>query len=249
MKGLIRYYKNCRTGLKLLNNQYYLDAQKKTTLERSKTPKRTDIVNYLLSLLKRDTLYMEIGVRNPDDNFTHIKANTKYSVDPGLEFKQNPVDFKLTSDEFFAQLREGKILPNIGKFDVIFIDGLHLAEQVERDIKNALDFIADDGFIVLHDCNPPTAWHGREKYHFHLTPALDYWNGTTWKGFMKARFNASVNSCCIDTDWGVGILSKTQTIGSSIEPTNLYYEYDIFDKNRKEHLNLMSFDELKKLIK
>ena len=71
------------------------------------------------------------------------------------------------------------------KFNVIFIDGLHVAEQVERDIKNALKYIKDDGFIVLHDCNPPTEFHASETYDFHLSPSQGYWNGTTWKAFYK----------------------------------------------------------------
>lgn len=34
----------------------------------------------------------------------------------------------MTSDDFFIKLENNEILDNI-KFDVIFIDGLHLAEQ------------------------------------------------------------------------------------------------------------------------
>ena len=73
---------------------------------------------------------------------------------------------------------EGKILiPDI-TFDVIFIDGLHLADQVEKDIDNALKFIKEDGFIILHDVNPPTEWHARESYLFFNSPAAGAWNGT-----------------------------------------------------------------------
>ena len=75
--------------------------------------------------MNRPITYLEIGVRNPDDNFNRIKAEDKYSVDPGVEFKVNPVDFKLTSDQFFAQLLNGEVLNQNILFDVIFIDGLH----------------------------------------------------------------------------------------------------------------------------
>ena len=191
---------------------------------------------------------MEIGVRNPGDNYNHINADTKYSVDPGLEYKASSIDFKMTSDSFFDKLNNNEILSKDIKFDVIFIDGLHLAEQVDLDIKNALDYIKDDGFIVLHDCNPPTEWHAREDYDYKNSPAQGYWNGTTWKAFLKSRFNPNLNSCCIDTDWGVGILSKKHPIGDSIKNTNPFYEYKVFDKNRKSSLNLISFDELKKIL-
>jgi Methyltransferase domain len=118
-------------------------------------------------------------VRNPESNFNGIKATKKYSVDPGVEFKENPVDFGITSDEFFKKLSTNEILSNEIRFHVIFIDGLHLAAQVDRDIQNALDYITKDGFIVLHDCNPPTEWHARESFDYNSSPAEKKWNGTT----------------------------------------------------------------------
>ena len=52
----------------------------------------------------------------------------------------------LTSDEFFEQ--------NTEVFDVIFIDGLHLSEQVYRDITNSLSCLSENGYIICHDMNP-----------------------------------------------------------------------------------------------
>ncbi|MGB1216312.1 MAG: class I SAM-dependent methyltransferase [Saprospiraceae bacterium] len=248
MRGLIL---NIVEPFKKIANKnfiHYWDVQRKAHNETLKNPSRTDIINFLFSTKKHDTTYLEIGVRNPNHNFNHIKSNTKYSVDPGVEFRNNPVDFKMTSDAFFEKLSKSEILSKEIKFDIIFIDGLHLAEQVDKDIKNAISYIKDDGFIVLHDCNPPTEWHAREKYFYTKTPAKGYWNGTTWKAFLKARFNSALNSCCINTDWGVGILSKKHPIGKSIEATNLFFEFEDFDKNRKEYLNLISFEDLKKVM-
>ncbi len=242
---LIKYYAR---GKRFGNISHYLDVQKKNYDENSKSPSRTEIINFLLSTKQNETSYLEIGVRNPEDNFNHIKANIKYSVDPGIEFLENPVDFKMTSDVFFQKLSIKEILPNDTKFDVIFIDGLHLAEQADRDIENALMYIKDDGFIVLHDCNPPTEWHTRENFSYTNTPAKRAWNGTTWKAFLKWRFNSTVNSCCINSDWGVGILSKKYQIGKNIEPINYFYEFSSLDKNRKEYLNLIEFDTLKNIL-
>lgn len=241
----IKYYYKWKN---FLNDPQYLDVQRKNNLELSKKPSRTEVINFILSLKKNDTCYLEIGVRNPQYNFNHIKANKKYSVDPGVEFKSNPVDFKMTSDIFFLNLDRGEVLSNNIKFDVIFIDGLHLAEQVDRDIENALKYIKDDGFVVLHDCNPPSVWHARELYYYKNTPAHGFWNGTTWKAYLKWRFNPSVNSCCIDCDWGVGILSKKQQIGKNIDSLNPFFEYNVLDKNRKEHLNLIEFETFKNRI-
>ncbi|WP_242131691.1 class I SAM-dependent methyltransferase [Aestuariivivens marinum] len=235
-------------GKNFLNDPYYIEGRRQDKIEMSKRPLRTDIINFILSQFSRETLYLEIGVRNPKENFNKIKAAIKYSVDPGIEFKENPVDFKLTSDNFFKELYQNKILSPDIKFDLIFIDGLHLAHQVDRDIANSMNFIKDDGFIVLHDCNPPTEWHARYEYDYKYTPSFSNWNGTTWKAFMKWRANSSVFSCCIDTDFGVGILSKKKNIGQYLNHNMEFYEYPELNKNRIEYLNLLSFSEFKTLF-
>lgn len=243
MKSIRKYH---HLGKRFCTDKYHIEVAQLDKKEIAKTPLRFDIINFLLQFLDRETTYLEIGVRNPADNYEKIKSNIKYSVDPGIEYKENPVDFKLTSDDFFNQLRNGKILNSDLKFDIIFIDGLHLAEQVDRDIKNALDFIKEDGFVVLHDCNPPTQWHAREEHNYRLSPAGNNWNGTTWKAFVKWRQNKDLFTCCIDSDWGVGVISKSHNIGSPSTVSNPFYDFNIFEKNRNESLNLVSFSDLKK---
>ena len=94
-----------------------------TKTEREKPIKRTDIINFLLSLDKRDKRYLEIGVRDRKSNFDLIKSNTKYSVDPAVELSNCDNHFQLTSDDFFSDLKSNKILSSDIKFDVIFVDG------------------------------------------------------------------------------------------------------------------------------
>lgn len=125
---------------------------------------------------------------------------------------------------------------------------MHLASQVDRDITNSLRYIKDDGFIVLHDCNPPTEWHAREQYEYIFTPARGFWNGTTWKAFLKWRGHSELNSCCIDADWGVGIISKNQNIGKSTNIKNEFFEFEEFNKNRNRYLNLITFKKFKTLF-
>lgn len=222
-------------------------VRKISAAELEKKPTRTDVINHVLSGKEGEINYLEIGVRNPDDNFNHIKASNKYSVDPGVEFESNPVDFKMTSDEFFAAIKSGEVLKDV-KFDAIFIDGLHLAEQVDRDIQNSLDNLKKDGFIFMHDCNPPSEWHARETYGYKMSPAGGNWNGTTWKAFVKARQRTDIYSCCLNTDWGVGVISPSKNLGNSNTVENPYFEYQVLDNNRKATLNLLSFDEFKNLI-
>lgn len=236
-------------GVALLGNRDHRQVAMATRRECAKRPFRSDVINYLLGQFAAPhTRYLEIGVRNPNHNFNKIHAQEKYSVDPGVEYQANPVDFQLTSDAFFAQLTAGKILTPDVRFQVIFIDGLHLAEQVERDIQNSLRFIADDGFILLHDCNPPTPYHAREDYDYRLSPAGEYWNGTTWKAFYRSRLGSGYTSCCIDSDWGVGVLTKLPLFSQLSEDINPYLEFDVLDQRRKESMNLLSFAEFKQAV-
>jgi hypothetical protein len=243
LKKIINYY---NWGGRYLTNKNIVNGDILNKIELEKLPYRYEILNFLLEKLNRSTNYLEIGVRNPDDNFNRVNARQKYSIDPGVEFIANPVDFKVTSDVFFEGLKNGVYLQPDILFDVIFIDGLHLADQVQRDIDNALRFIKEDGFIVLHDCNPPTEWHARDDYQFDLSPAKGYWNGTTWKAFLKSRFNDQISSCCIDSDWGIGIISKTKKLGNIPTVKNDFFEFHVLNKNRKELLNLISFEEFKR---
>ena len=59
----------------------------------------------------------------------------------------------MPSDEFFANRAAAS---DRTPYDLVFIDGLHVADQVERDIVNSLLNLAPAGTIVLHDCNPTT---------------------------------------------------------------------------------------------
>jgi hypothetical protein len=244
-KKINQYY---NWGARLISNQFQIIGKKATKDELLKTPSRTEIINLTLSKFSKETVYLEIGVRRPEDNFNKINSSKKYSVDPGIENPKNPVDFPFTSDEFFYKLKKGEILSKDIRFDVIFIDGLHLANQVERDIENSLSFLSENGFILLHDCNPPTEWHAREEYYYDLTPAEKFWNGTTWKAFYKYRADQRLTSACIDTDWGVGILTKDEIFSRLSELTNHYFEYKVLHNNRTAHLNLISFEDYKKIL-
>jgi hypothetical protein len=51
---------------------------------------------------------------------------------------------------------------------------LHLAQQVEKDIINSIQFLSENGFIVMHDCSPPSEYHARESYNFNNGPLMDF---------------------------------------------------------------------------
>jgi hypothetical protein len=194
--------------------------------------KRFDIINYLI---KKYNLinYLEIGVFK-GENIREIKAIHKDGVDPGLEGYIPPeVNYPITSNDFFDLIKEHEEI----KYDIIFIDGLHHADQVEKDIKNSLNHLVKGGFILLHDCNP-------SSYETQLVPRQTIaWTGDVWKAFVNFKLNnPSYLSCVIDTDFGVGII-KNSGDGYKIESKISDYEY--FNLNRKKLLNLITWNEFK----
>jgi hypothetical protein len=196
------------------------------------TIKRYDIINYLIEKYKLVN-YLEIGVFK-GENIREIRASHKDGVDPGAEGYTPPeVNYPMTSDAFFELIKGHEEI----KYDIIFIDGLHHAEQVEKDIQNSLNHIVKDGFIVLHDCNPVS-------YEAQLIPRETVaWNGDTWKAFVDFKAHFPKCECSVvDTDFGVGVIQvgeQMRTLQGNI------WDWDHFDKNRKQLLNLITWDEFK----
>ena len=165
---------------------------------------RTDIINKLISDNNYQS-YLEIGLANPELNFLNVDCLIKESCDPfGNDYVENPYDenlveqcltYRMTSDEMFAQMPENKI------YDIIFIDGLHLEEQVDKDIFNSLKHISDNGCVIVHDCLPSAKIYQLEERQTNL------WNGTVWKSISKLGIYG-LKYVSIDTDQGVCIIKK-----------------------------------------
>lgn len=203
---------------------------------------RQELINYLIERnnYKR---YLEIGVE--DGHSLHsVKCQIKHGVDPNSKH----ATFHLTSDDFFYQLA-----PHI-KYDLIFIDGLHLEDQVDRDIKNSLKHLSSNGIIVVHDCNPPTSWHQR-SYQEAKKNGFRLWNGTVWRSIVKLRATRpDLLVQVVDTDWGCGLIKPinniddTLTTNSEIElPSIELFNYEYLEQNRELALNLISVELFKTL--
>ena len=187
---------------------------------------RIALVNHFI-FLREFQSYLEIGVRRKSDMYDKILTSRKVSVDPDPNAK---AEFIMTSDEYFTTQDE--------KFDIIFIDGLHEGEQVKQDISNSLKVLNPGGVILLHDLNPPTAFHAREKYE--VNGKFPAWNGTSWEGFAWHRKNSpELQMFVVDTDWGVGIIQK----GKQINWEGDIKGYRVLKTHRHKLLNLISINE------
>lgn len=195
------------------------------------------------------TTYLEIGVRK-GDSFLPIHCPRKIAVDPkpihpnlanNLRCNKDQY-FQETSDDFF---NEYKLLFKYQKIDVALIDGEHSYRQSLKDVENVVHHLSDDGFILLHDCNPRKAIHATpiEK----LAEAKKakewdkYWNGDVYKTIIHLRANRrDLTVFVLDCDWGLGIVKRGQS-AQDIEISNqeiLEMDYAFFDKHREKLLNL-----------
>jgi hypothetical protein len=138
-------------------------------------------VNKLARALTAKT-YLEVGVAH-GDTFFAVEIASKTAVDP--KFRFDPADFagegmqfrETASDEFF--LAAGQI----GKFDIVFLDGLHSFEQTFRDFCNALALAHDRTAILIDDTLPLDIYSSlpdqRSAIRFRRGAGL---KGTPWHG-------------------------------------------------------------------
>lgn len=148
---------------------------------------RSDIIQKIIDK-KNFHAYLEIGC-DQNELFSRVNIKKKLGVDPN-----SGGTHKMTSDIFFKN--------NSDKFDLIFIDGLHIYEQVRKDIINSLNILNENGFILLHDCFPL-------KYLDQAVPrAQKHWNGNVWRAILECRTYDNVNTFVGAFDNGIGLIFK-----------------------------------------
>lgn len=197
-----------------MSQQKYKEYQSQTGM------KRFDVINYFARKYNA-TSYLEVGTQNVDNNYNKICVQHKECIDP--KPVKGQMTYQMTSDEAFKSIKEMN-----KTYDIIFIDGLHVENQVDKDIENSLQVLNPCGVIVMHDCNPPIKSCE--------SPSV---NGTCWKSFAKLRASREdLFMCVIDTDWGCGVIRRgTQTLYVPRVANWLNYEY--LDKHRQELMNLI----------
>jgi hypothetical protein len=186
---------------------------------------RTELINSFIQRYGYKS-YLEIGVYNNDLNFNHIVCEYKESCDPNPNANAT---HKLTSDDFFAQ--------NTKTFDIVFIDGLHHADQCIKDIANSLNCLSDNGTIVMHDCLPTDEF----MQQIPLT-TQGAWTGNVWQSFVHYRMtDKSLFMFTVNMDYGCGVIKKgSQKLLVSADEIN----YANFNLHKKEWMNIIDISEI-----
>ena len=212
---------------------YYLYGEKffkGLSYDWSKHPSRIYIIQKIIDL-KNFNNYLEIGC-DQDENFSQIKIKNKIGVDP-----KSGGTHRMTSDDFFKNNKE--------KFDIIFLDGLHTYEQTIKDIKNSVNFIKDEGVILVHDCLPKKIWN-------QIVPRLyGHWNGDVWKAIVEARTYDHIDTFTCIADHGLGIIlkRKNRKILKVVKQDFKNLKFSDYYNNHKNFMNPVFFEEVKKILK
>lgn len=190
----------------------------------------TDLLNLIAKKIKAES-YLEIGVFNPDHNFNKINVPVKLSVDPDHDARAIICN---TSDGYFERKDPNK------KFDLIFIDGLHHADQVEKDIINSWNCLTPGGVIVLHDCNPPTE----------ATTCVPRGKQREWCGNVYQTVSKIASpKFTVDFDYGCMVIRKYKNGEFDLLfDTSVQIDWVTFDRHRSELLNLISVEQTIKKI-
>tara|TARA_B100001094_G_scaffold193240_1_gene187111 strand:- start:261 stop:932 length:672 start_codon:yes stop_codon:yes gene_type:complete len=188
-------------------------------------PRRYDIINKII--IKRNyTSYLEIGCFK-DETFNQINIKKKIGVDP-----VSGGNLRMTSDQFFIENKE--------KFDLIFIDGLHVYEQVIKDIFNSIKVLKENGIILVHDCLPRKLWY--------QTPIRmsDTWNGDVWKAIVECRTLENIDTYTCLADEGIGVIKVQKN--NNLLNLNLSnfknLKYKEYYTNRESLMNIISVEKL-----
>jgi Methyltransferase domain len=127
--------------------------------------------------------YLEIGVHKGFSLQQARPGTPTIGIDPLPDIEEELIAdvtiYELTSDEFFDRYDPTELLG--GPLELAFIDGLHLFEQVLRDLINVERHATTDTVVLLHDCLPlDEVTAGRER-------TTDFYSGDVWKATLVLR--------------------------------------------------------------
>ena len=200
---------------------------------------RYDIINAFVKKYNYVN-YLEIGVRK-GANLREVIAEHKDGVDPGIESTlTTETNYPITSDKFFELIHNHDI-----KYDIIFVDGLHHAPQVHKDIINSLNHLKPTGTIICHDMNP--LWEITQRRE--SVKECKYWNGDCWKAYIKLRSERSdLEMYVVNTDHGCGVIRLGEQKLINLPKDAFELDFDFLENNRKELLNLITVEEFFKKL-
>jgi predicted O-methyltransferase YrrM len=120
----------------------------------------SEILNFLLNQ-KRINSMLEVGSAagaNAKVFYEILKLNELFIIDDNQHGKHSFRQQNLIGKNYKEYVGNSQSIEAVNwlssfekKFDIIYIDGDHSYEGVKKDVKNYLQFLNDDGFMIFHD--------------------------------------------------------------------------------------------------
>lgn len=155
---------------------------------------RNQLLRKLHSIIKPRT-YLEIGVFK-GQSLSYADSSCKViGIDPSPMVKDIPSNvriFELTSDDFFLN-------PDFTHFDsipidLVYIDGMHLAEYVKRDLENVAKYCNPNTVVLLDDVIPVNQYCGGRKH----VKGSGHWSGDVYRVVDELILRSDVTASLVD---------------------------------------------------
>jgi hypothetical protein len=165
-------------------------------------------LNQLTAGMKSCDSYLEVGVAQ-GLTLEQVRVKTKIGVDPTPQFDlqklpKGTVFYQVGSDSFFAQHAQGR------KFDLIFLDGLHLWTQTYKDLLNSLSHGKSGSIILLDDVIPDNElsafpdWDEALRLKEAAGHLDSHWQGDVYKVLIAVSlFHPELDYCVIGQRDGI----------------------------------------------
>ena len=187
---------------------------------------RLQLINFLIKDRGYQS-YLEIGCKG-DATFSRVECESKTGVDP-----ISGGTHRMASDWFFSQNEE--------TFDLVFVDGLHLSEQVLKDVDASLAVLNSGGVVLIHDCLPQT----RDQQWRDMVRGP--WTGDVWKAAVILRQRSDIDVAVYGNDWGIGVVIPRKN--TDLLKVEGRLTWGTLQDNRQEWLRLMDEEGLREFLK
>lgn len=213
---------------------------------------KSDIIN-LLGRRHGLTRYLEIATATTGAQYAKIDRR-QFSACTRLVYHWSrrcadglPVDFPVAG-EAIEGVMAGLVSAG-ARFDAILVDPWHSYECSLRDLRLALPLLSERGFLLVHDCSPPS---------FDLAGPVfraDRWCGLTYAAFLDfVLADPALDYATVDTDYGCAIVRRPLPVraaprgprpapeiveGWHAAGADTAARYRFFDRHRADLLNLI----------
>ena len=198
---------------------------------------RHDLLRALHELIQ-PKIYLEIGVQTGRSLVQARPGTISIGVDPNPQLSgvtiENPYFiFSRTSDDFFAEFTEDSIKKAYTPYDMVFIDGMHLIENVMRDYSNAVRWSHHRTVIIVDDVLP------YKPEIASRTPMPGDWTGDVWKIYSILTAHSSVNAVLVDVAptglliiTGVNPEDDPMTVDHQFQDDDVLTQYELDEMRR-----------------